>query len=125
MQILPPSACTASVTSRCRATSRGVDSLPANGLAQPARFGAMPPLTSKPGAAARPRGEIRRELGKVARAIFEPGVHRSHDDAIRQTRETQVERGKQAPVFHGRRCRTRRRSAYQRVICAISLRANA
>ncbi len=48
MQILPPSACTASVTRRWRATSRGSDNLPAKGLAQAARFGAMPPLTSRP-----------------------------------------------------------------------------
>src|SRR5687767_4318991 len=48
MQILPPSACTASVTRRCRATSRGLDNLPANGLTHPARFGAIPPVTSKP-----------------------------------------------------------------------------
>ena len=100
MQILPPSACTASVTRRWRATSRGLDSLPANGLAQPARLGAMPPVTSRPGAAARARGEIRREFAEIARAIFEPGVHRTHDDAIRQARETQIERGKQARILH-------------------------
>ena len=80
-----------------------IDSLPAKGLAQPARFGAMPPLTSRPGAAARARGEIGRELREIARAIFEPGMHRTHDDAVRQAREAQIERGKQAPVFHGRR----------------------
>ena len=94
MQIVPPSACTASVTSRCRATSRGADSLPANGFAQPARFGAMPPLTSKPGAAARARREIRRELGEVARAIFEARVHRAHDDAIGETREARDRAGR-------------------------------
>jgi hypothetical protein len=27
-------------------------------------------------------------------------VHRTHDDAIRQARETQIERGKQARVLH-------------------------
>src|SRR6185436_3574945 len=48
MQILPPASCTASVTCRWRGTSRGLDSLPAKGFAQPARFGAMPPLTSRP-----------------------------------------------------------------------------
>ena len=100
MQILPPASCTASVTSRWRATSRGLDSLPAKGLAQPARFGAMPPRDQQPGAAARPRGEIRRELGKSRGAVFEPGVHRSHDDAIRQAREAEIERGKQPWILH-------------------------
>ena len=33
-------------------------------------------------AAAGTRREIRRQLGEVARAILEPGVHRAHDDAI-------------------------------------------
>ena len=54
----------------------------------------------QPGAAARTRGEIRRELREIARAIFQPGVHRTHDDAIRQAREAQIEWGKQPRVLH-------------------------
>jgi hypothetical protein len=52
--------------------------------------------------AARTRREVSRQLGKVARAIFEPGVHRAHDDAIREAREPEIQRGKQVPVFHRR-----------------------
>jgi hypothetical protein len=100
MQILPPAACTASVTSRCRGTSRSLESLPANGLAQPARFGAMPPLTISP-APPRARREVRRELREVARAILETGVHRAHDDAVGEPREPEIERGEQTRVRHG------------------------
>jgi hypothetical protein len=53
-------------------------------------------------AAARARRELRGKLGEVARAVFEPRMHRSHDDAIRERREPEIERGKQVPVFHRR-----------------------
>jgi hypothetical protein len=48
MHTRPPAACTASVTSRWRGTSRRAESLPANGATQPAMFGAMPPVTIRP-----------------------------------------------------------------------------
>ena len=104
MQILPPASCTASVTRRWRATSRGLDSLPAKGLAQPARFGAMPPLTSRPAPPRARAAKYAASLREVARAILEPGVHRTHDDAIGEAREAQIERGKQVPVFHAPEC---------------------
>jgi hypothetical protein len=59
----------------------------------------MPPLTSRP-APPRALREVRGQLGKVARAILEPGVHRAHDDAIGEAREPEIQRGKQVPVFH-------------------------
>ena len=77
----------------------GSDSLPANGLAQPARFGAMPPLTSSPAPPRARAAKYAASLREIARAIFEPGVHRAHDDAIRQAREAQIERGKQMRYF--------------------------
>ena len=48
MQMRPPAACTASVTSRCLARCRRPLSVPAKGLVQPAAFGAMPPVTMSP-----------------------------------------------------------------------------
>ena len=44
----PPSACTARVTLRCRATCHGIDRRPPNGLSQPAIFGDRPPVTIRP-----------------------------------------------------------------------------
>jgi hypothetical protein len=52
--------------------------------------------------AARPLREVRRELGIIPRTILEAGVHRSHDDAIRQPRESEIERGEQMWMLHCR-----------------------
>ena len=60
-------------------------------------------------AAACARREIRREFREIARAIFQPGMHRTHDDAVRQTREAQIERGEQARVWQRRRAERDRR----------------
>ena len=103
MQILPPSACTASVTSRWRAHFARRGQLAGEGLGPAGAIRRDAAGHQQPRAAARARREIRRELREIARAIFQPGVHRAHDDAVRQAREAQIERGKQAPVFHGRR----------------------
>jgi hypothetical protein len=77
--------------------------LPAKGFAQPARFGAMPPETSRP-APPRARGEIGGELREIGGAVLEPGVHRAHDDAIGQRGETEIEGGEQVPVRHAGDC---------------------
>jgi hypothetical protein len=62
------------------------------------------------GAPARARGEIGGELRKVAGAVFQARVHGAHDDAIRESHESQVDRGEQmsesrctVPMCHGRR----------------------
>jgi hypothetical protein len=37
------------------------------------------------------RREIRREFGEIGGAILQPGVHRTHDDAIRELHEPEIE----------------------------------
>ncbi len=40
-------------------------------------------------------GEIRRQLGEIARTIFQACVHRAHQNAVAELGEAQVERGEQ------------------------------
>jgi hypothetical protein len=49
-------------------------------------------------AAAGALGEVGGELREVARPVLEPGVHRAHDDAVREGDVAEVERGHQVGV---------------------------
>ena len=102
MQILPPASCTASVTRRWRATSRGLESLPAKGLAQPARFGAMPPVTSSPAPPRARSAKYAASLGKSRARSSRPVCIEPMTMRFAQAREAEIERGKQVPVFHRR-----------------------
>ena len=107
MQMRPPSACTARVTLRCRATmprhrqSSGERRQPAFDARRDAAG------DDQADAAARAFGEKRGELVEIARVIFEAGVHRSHQHAIRQRREAEIERREQMRIL---RRATQRRS---------------
>ena len=43
-------------------------------------------------------GKIRRQLGEVGNAVFQPGVHRAHQHAIAQSGEAQIEWGQEVRV---------------------------
>jgi len=49
-------------------------------------------------AAGRALAKVRRQLGEFARVVFQPGMHRAHQDAVAQLGETQVQRGKQVRI---------------------------
>jgi len=52
----------------------------------------------QPDTAASALGEIRLEPRELLRVVFEPGVHRAHQDAIAQRDEPEVERSQQVRV---------------------------
>jgi hypothetical protein len=67
------------------------------------------------GAAAGARRKIRGELREIARAVFETRVHRSHHDAIGQTRVSEIERREQSRILHAAILAASRRAMRRRI----------
>src|SRR5690554_1081548 len=59
---------------------------------------AEPARDDQPDTTLRALFEIRREFWKVPKIIFEPGMHRSHHDAVSKRREAEVERLKEVGI---------------------------
>jgi hypothetical protein len=97
----PPSACTAFVTLRCLAHMPGHGQAPTQRL-QPA-FDVRRNATRdhQAHAAAGALRKVGGQLVEIAGAIFQAGMHGTHQHPVGQGHVAKVERGKQVWVAHG------------------------
>ena len=84
--IAPPSACTAAQICLCPAASMdsAVSRTPLSGSIRPHGMRRKPPGEDQAGLALRPRAVERRQPLNGPVQGFDPGVHRTHDDAVAQ-----------------------------------------